>query len=269
MAEKAISQYSCPSCGNQLEFEGFISLDETETELLGKLLDGSLNVETCPSCGTASLLQMPIFYHDGEKKLLVAYAPHAGQMSMEELAEAVRIPYEMTVTRAAERWGIIFPEPDDAAFPRGEEHLHSPFSALTQEQAAELLPQYLLNPTIVDGIQVMAAIVQAVRDGLPTQEVLDDMARLQLINAILAAPDALTRRKILHRYEPYLNQALTEVFDTLQAQFEQENNQEMLQKVSFVRGEVDRYNAARETRLKKEHQRQSKKKAGDEPAQDD
>jgi hypothetical protein len=119
-------------------------------------------------------------------------------MTQEDITEALRYPYEAIIMQVAAEQGIEFPEPDAAAFPRGEEHLFSAFSALTQEQAAELLPEYLLRPTVVSGLEVMVAMIQAVREGMGTQDVLDDMARLQLINGIIENAEVpLTRRKVL------------------------------------------------------------------------
>lgn len=266
MSERATCRFSCQNCNTELEQEGFVAIDASEAENLEMLLTGRINVEACPNCGASNLLPIPLFYHDGVKQLLVAYVPGAGQMGEEDLSEAIRIPYELVVTDVARQLGIDFPEPDPAAFPRGEENLHSPFAALTQEQAAEILPEYLLRPTIVDGMEVVIAMVQAIQEGMETQEVLDDMGRLQLINAVIGAPDAITRRKVLHRHEPYLDDELYNVIDTLREQMQQEGQLEILERMNFVRGEVERYRAAKETRLKKETSRSKRKAAPkDEP----
>lgn len=255
MAETALCRYHCPNCQAELEQEGYIAIDALEEGPLQALLGADINLATCPHCDTPSRLPVPLVYHNGEQQLLIAYIPDAAQLTPEELSERIEYPYSITVTRVAERLGVHLPEPDDAAFPRGEEHrAQEPgarFASLTQEQAAELLPEYLLRPTVVDGLEVLIAVAQAVMDGMSAQEVLDDMARLQLINGILNAPDPITRRKVLHHNEPYLNDEIYVVIDTLQEQMTTEGQTEMVEKLGRVRGEIERYKKAQQARLKK------------------
>ncbi len=255
MAETALCRYHCPNCQAELEQEGYIGIDSQDEGPVEALLSGEINRASCPNCDALNLLPIPLLYHNGPKELLIAYVPNAAQLSPEELSENIEYPYSVMVTKEAERLGVELPEPDEAAFPRGEEYKAKEpgarFASLTQEQAAELLPGYLLRPTIVDGIEVLIAVAQAVRDGMSTQQVLDDMARLQLINGIINAPDPITRRKVLHHSEPYLNQELYEVIDTLSEQMTSEGNVEMVQRLGWVRGEIERYKKTQQDRLKK------------------
>ena len=87
---------------------------------------------------------------------------------------------------------------------------------------------------------------------MSTQDVLDDMARLQLINGIINSPDPITRRKVLHHSEPYLNEALFEVIDTLRDQMSAEGTSEMAGKLEWVRNEIERYKKTQQERLKKQ-----------------
>lgn len=255
MAEIAFCRYHCPNCNAELEQEGYIAIDARDEGPVEALLEGVVNIGTCPNCEAQSPLPIPLVYHNGERDLLIAYVPQAGQMDALEINKAIEYPYSLTVTKEAERRGIELPDPDEAAFPRGEEERASlpgaKFATLTHEEAEALLPPYLLHPTIVDGLEVLIAVVQAVRDGMSTQEVLDDMARLQLINGIINAPDPITRRKVLHHSEPYLNDALFEVIDTLREQMSVEGNTEMAGKLEWVRKEVERYKKVQSERLKK------------------
>jgi len=255
MAETALCRYHCPNCQAELEQEGYIAIDALDDGPLEVLLTGEVNMATCPHCDTPSRLPVPLVFHNGTHELLMAYVPNAAQLSPEELSENIEYPYSMTVTKVAERLKIELPEPDEAAFPRGEEgRAKEPgarFASLSQEQAAALLPIYLLRPTIVDGLEVLIAVAQAVQDGMSAQQVLDDMARLQLINGIISAPDPITRRKVLHQSEPYLNTELYEVIDTLREQMSGEGNREMAEKLAWVRGEVERYKKVQQDRLKK------------------
>ena len=256
MAEMALCRYHCPNCEAELEQEGYIAIEAQDEGPVEALLEGVVNIATCPHCEAQSRLPIPLLYHNGERELLIAYVPQAGQMDVRELNQAIQYPYSMTVTKEAERRGIELPEPDPAAFPRGEEELATmpgaKFASLTHEQAEALLPTYLLHPTIVDGMEVLVAVVQAVREGMSTQDVLDDMARLQLINGIINSPDPITRRKVLHHSEPYLNEALFEVIDTLREQMSAEGNSEMVGKLEQVRNEIERYKKSQQERLKKQ-----------------
>ena len=89
-------------------------------------------------------------------------------------------------------------------------------------------------------------------DGMSAQEVLDDMARLQLINGILNAPDPITRRKVLHHSEPYINDEIYVVIETLKEQMAADGNNDMVEKLGWVRGEIERYKKAQQARLKKQ-----------------
>ncbi len=234
---------------------GYIIIEAQDDQPAYQLLSGQANLVECPKCDTPSRLNMPLLYHDGSKELFIIYVPGLAGMEPEELAEAIRYPYGLLVTTEAERRGIELPEPDEAAFPRGEEDEYrnqpgAKFHALTQEQASELLPEYLLRPTIVDNFEVLQTAAQAVHDGMTGQEVVDDMARLQLINSVMAAPDPIALRKVLHHSEPYLNDELYEVIDTLSEQMNTEGNTELVGRLKQVREHVERYKKSQEQRLK-------------------
>jgi hypothetical protein len=255
MAESALCRYHCPNCDAELEQLGYMIIEGHDDEPARLLLSGQVNVVECSNCGTPTRLNMPLLYHDGLKELFIIYVPGLSGMSQEELAETIRYPYGMVVTAEAERRGIELPEPDDAAFPRGEEEEYrnvpgAKFHALTQEQAEELLPVYLLRPTIVDNFDVLQTAVQAVNDGMSGQEVVDDMARLQLINTVIAASDPIAVRKVLHHNEPYLNDELYEVIDTLSEQMTADGNTEMVAQLKKVRDSVVRYKQSQQQRLK-------------------
>lgn len=255
MAETALCRYHCPNCQVELEQEGYVVIDARDEELTQNLLANQINIIICPECETTGRLPVPVVYHDGDNDLLIVYLPGAGQMTAEEMTQSIEFPYRVAVTRATEQKGIELPEPDEAAFPRGEEDKAklpgARFAALTLEQASALLPHYLLNPTIVDNMEVVVAVVQAVREGMSVREVVDDMSRLQLINGIISSPDPITRRKVLHHGEPYLNEQLFEVLDTLRDQMAAEGNQEMSQKLIWVREEIERYKKNQQERLAK------------------
>lgn len=249
MADTAIVRYQCSNCQTELEQEGYIALDATDQQV-GSLFDLTVNKVICPQCSYEHYLNLPLFYHDGANSLLICYMPGVAEMDAAQLAEAMRIPYERLMMEMAGKLGLELPEPDPAAFPIGQEHMYTPFSALTAEQSEALYPAYLLRPMVVDNLEVVAAVAQAVKDGMAAEEVLEDMTRLQLINAVSNATDPIERRKILHRFEPYLNESLYEVIDTLLEQMQQEGSAEMVERLNFVRHEVQRYKNAQQARRK-------------------
>ncbi|MEI6045193.1 MAG: CpXC domain-containing protein [Chloroflexota bacterium] len=252
MTETALCRYQCPNCQAELEQEGYIAINVQNEKPMEALLAGTINLTTCTACEAQYLLPIPLVYHNGERELLIIYVPDLVQLSPEELNQLIEYPYSLTVTQETARRGIVLPEPN---LPQGEEyqtkHPTTRFASLTQEEAITLLPGYLLRPTIVDGLQVLVAVAQAVYDGMSTQEVLDDMVRLQLINKILNANDPLVRRKVLHHSETYLNEPLNEVIQTLQEQMGLEGNAEMVDKLQWVQGEIERYKKSQQERLKK------------------
>ncbi len=255
MAEMALCRYHCPNCDAELEQEGYIIIEAQDTEPLRQLLAGEANMVNCPNCDATNRLNIPLLFHHGPQGLFIIFVPDLAQLGPEQLAENIKYPYGLLATREAERRGIALPEPDAAAFPRGEEdaYIHqpgAPFHALTQEQAEELLPEYLLRPTIVDNFDVLRTAAQAVLDGMTGQQVVEDMARLQLINAVISTTDPIERRKLLHHNEPYLNADLYEVIDTLREQMNGEGQAELAERLGWVRQQVERYKQSQQQRLK-------------------
>jgi predicted RNA-binding Zn-ribbon protein involved in translation (DUF1610 family) len=130
MVDTAISKYNCPNCQIKLEQEGFIAIDVQEPQA-NALYNMTLNKVTCPNCSFEHYLGIPLFYHDSSHQLLICFMPGVREMSPTDLADNMRVPYERLMMNMAERLGIELPEPDAAAFPIGQEHLYTPFSALT------------------------------------------------------------------------------------------------------------------------------------------
>lgn len=261
MAEMALCRYPCPNCGTELEQEGFMIIETADEAPTRQLLNDEVNMAHCPECHHPSRLNIPLLYHDNQQELFIIYVPELSHLAPEQLAENIRYPYGILVSREAERRGIELPEPDDAAFPPGQEDLRNQpgakFHALTQEQAASLLPEYLLRPTIVDTFEVLRTAVQAALDGMTGQEVVDDMVRLQLINNIISAQDPIARRKVLHHAEPYLNDELFEVIDTLGEQMRSEGQAELVERLQWVKDQIEKYKTAQRQRLAKSRNKAS------------
>ncbi len=253
MIETAVCHDQCPNCQQPMEQEGYMIVEAEDEGPVQQLLDGDVNIVHCPECNEPSRVKIPLIYHDRDQQLLIIYVPDLSQMTPEELNDNIRYPYGLLATREAARLGIDLPEPDEAAFPRDEpDAVTQPgarFHALTQEQAAELFPEYLLRPTVVDNFEVLRTAAQAAIDGMTGQEVVDDMARLQLINQIIITEEPVTRRKLLHHNEPYLNAELYEVFDTLCEQMSAEGQPQLVERLKWAKQQVERYKAAQLKRL--------------------
>jgi hypothetical protein len=261
MAEMALCRYPCPNCNTELEQEGYMIIESEDEGPTRQLLNDEINLAECPNCNQTSRLNVPLLYHDNQQELFIVYVPSLAELAPEQLADTIRYPYGLLVTKEAERRGIELPEVDDAAYPPGQEELKNQpgakFHALTQEQAARLLPEYLLRPTIVDTFEVLRTAVQAALDGMTGQEVVDDMVRLQLINNIISAEDPIARRKVLHHAEPYLNDELYEVIDTLSEQMRIEGQTELLEKLQWVREQIEKYKNSQKQRLARSRSKQS------------
>jgi len=67
----------CPRCGNRFAapVQNVIDVGR-HPELKAMLLQGRLNIATCPQCGTGGMLNVPFVYHDPEKELLLVLAPN-------------------------------------------------------------------------------------------------------------------------------------------------------------------------------------------------
>ena len=67
---------SCSSCAANGELKVYRSINVSEDpSLKEKVLDGSLFVWSCPSCGRMNLTKYETLYHDPEKKLMVWLIP--------------------------------------------------------------------------------------------------------------------------------------------------------------------------------------------------
>jgi len=69
---------NCPHCGNQFAapIQNVIDVGR-HPQLKAMLLQGQLNVATCPQCGTSGMLNAPFIYHDPDKELLLVLTPNS------------------------------------------------------------------------------------------------------------------------------------------------------------------------------------------------
>lgn len=76
---------TCPVCHARYQAPARSMVDVgRDPRLKTMLLEGRLNVGTCPSCGTAGMLSVPLAYHDLEKELLLILVPAELRMNEDE-----------------------------------------------------------------------------------------------------------------------------------------------------------------------------------------
>ncbi|HZD11245.1 MAG TPA: CpXC domain-containing protein [Candidatus Binatia bacterium] len=71
-----LTQINCPRCQTPFNAEIHQVVDvERNPQLKYELLNGTLNLFTCPNCGTTGQLATPILYHDPEHEIFMVHIP--------------------------------------------------------------------------------------------------------------------------------------------------------------------------------------------------
>ncbi len=67
---------TCPACKQPFSVEVWLVIDRYERPDLTKLImDGELNVATCPHCGAEGGVNHPLLFHDGEREQVLVALP--------------------------------------------------------------------------------------------------------------------------------------------------------------------------------------------------
>ncbi len=67
---------TCPACKQPFSVEVWLVVDRQERPDLTKLImDGELNVASCPHCGAAGGVNHPLLFHDGEREQVLVALP--------------------------------------------------------------------------------------------------------------------------------------------------------------------------------------------------
>ena len=153
MAKPLPQQINCPNCGQPfnaiLEQVLDVGRDPTVKE---RLLSGRVNAVTCPHCGYRGVIGTPLFYHDPEKQLALAYIPMELNLEKEQRERLIG-----DMTQAVMR-GM----PEDA--PKG----------------------YLLQPQVALTFQgVIDQVLEA--DGITREMVDQERRKLEIINELASA----------------------------------------------------------------------------------
>ena len=83
--QQLLARLTCPNCRTAFAIPVEQVLDvEMDPSAKARLLAGQVNLAVCPTCGFASILEIPFIYHDPRKELALVYMPMAaGRTDME------------------------------------------------------------------------------------------------------------------------------------------------------------------------------------------
>ena len=75
-SRKELADVTCPTCQQSFQAEVWLAIDRTERpDLVDLLMDGELNLSTCPHCGAEGGLNHPLLFHDGERREVLCAVP--------------------------------------------------------------------------------------------------------------------------------------------------------------------------------------------------
>ena len=80
-----LATITCSNCRRQFTIPVYRIIDVGQDPAAkDRLLQGQINVATCPQCGTGGTLSVPFLYHDPQKELLFAYTPPSTVMNNDQ-----------------------------------------------------------------------------------------------------------------------------------------------------------------------------------------
>ena len=76
MSQVLVARVTCPGCQSQFQTSIDQILDVREDpEIKVRVMNGLVNVASCPQCGTGGALNLPFLYHDPDNELALFYMP--------------------------------------------------------------------------------------------------------------------------------------------------------------------------------------------------
>lgn len=110
-----ITQISCPRCQTPFNADIHQVVDVAQTpQLKYELLNGTLNVFTCPSCGMTGQMATPLLYHDPEHELFMVHVPMELNLGHEEQQQLIgRLVQEVMSQTPAEQRRAYMLQPQE------------------------------------------------------------------------------------------------------------------------------------------------------------
>lgn len=175
------SQISCPRCRQPIlaQVEQLFDVT-TDPGAKQRLLGGVSNFAHCPHCGYSGALATPIVYHDAEKELLLTFFPGELNVPVNEQEKLIGPLINQLVNR-------LSPEKRKA-------YLLRPQSFLTHQSLIE---------RILDADGITPAMIQA------------QQQRVNLIERLLAASSAETRKHLIQQEASLLDAEFFSLFSRL------------------------------------------------------
>lgn len=189
---------TCPYCRAQFPAPTQRVIDTEQTpELKAALLQGRLNVATCPQCGSTGMLNAPFIYHDPQKELALCFVPPELGLSAIDQQKLIG---EMT-------------------------------NAVLNSLPSEKRKSYLLQPQIFFGLQgLIDTILEA--DGISKEMIEAERARGALIYKLLEARNDEHLQQLVKEHDAELDyeffQTLTGAMETAKADGKDELAQRLL-----------------------------------------
>jgi hypothetical protein len=172
--------YACP-CGERYGVEVWRAVDARDEEPAARLVDGRLNHVRCPSCEAGADVQVPVVFHDGEKRQLVLVLPDG--LRHRELAERAAF---YTALAADEE-----PAPDyvlDALVVFGASGLRAALAPRTSEELQPVTAPVPAQPAVRRAIAAMQFDDDKRTPGEPHDDDDDDADITSLPTQIKAVP---------------------------------------------------------------------------------
>ncbi|MGQ9522509.1 MAG: CpXC domain-containing protein [Anaerolineae bacterium] len=199
--QQLLARVTCPNCRTSFSLPIEQILDvEMDPSAKARLLAGQVNLAICPTCGFASILEIPFIYHDPRKELALVYMPMAAGRTDRERQQAIG-----ALSRAV-------------------------ISTMPQDQRKS----YLLNPQVFLSYESLVnRVLEA--DGVTPEMIQAQRDRVDLLKRLLEASTPEKRMALIQENEAMLDENF---FRILSLNLEQANalgQKEAFQRLMEVR----------------------------------
>ncbi|MCS7177938.1 MAG: CpXC domain-containing protein [Anaerolineae bacterium] len=201
MAQQLIARVTCPNCRTTFGIPIEQVLDvEIDPSAKARLLAGQVNLAICPTCGFASVLEVPFIYHDPRKELALVYMPMAAGRTDMERQQAIG-----ALSRAV-------------------------MSTLPQEQRKS----YLINPQVFLSYESLVnRVLEA--DGITQEMIQAQRDRADLLRRLLEAATPEERMALVRENEAMLDENFFRILSLNLEQADALGRGEVFQKLMEIR----------------------------------